>query len=377
MIKRIIIFSFVFLILLNGVGAIAVNVDTEEIKFNNVLAGGYAEKVIRITSDSDDFVLITPSAMGKIKDWVRFEPSAELSLSKAKPISLKLVIRPPDNVAEGAYTGTVLINLLNKQSEIDQGIAISQIKISVQITNQEVKQVEIKDVSIKDTEEDHLVDIFVDIANKGNVEARVKAIIGIDGIHSVHEVPLLPFEEKLAVISLSQNLTEGRYNGDITFLLDDVFLRDFRVPFSVLERYSLLRYGKLLFIETEKEAEINERVNINTHFENIGELGVHAKFKGSIHISDTPIKYIESEEVYVPVGKSVVLNSGFTPETRGMHKVVGKVFYSITATDEKESTVRVEEEVPEVVPLRASLTGPLFLILFLIILNIVLRKRLK
>lgn len=363
-----------FLVLLSNVCAININVDTEEINLDNVLVGGYAEKVIKITSDSDDFVLITPSAIGDIKDWVSFEQNTEL-LNKAYPMPLKVALRPPKDIAKGVYKGLVLINAINKQSEIDYGIVTSQVKMTVGLTNQEIKQIEIRNVSIRDTEEGHPVDIFVDMANDGNVESKSNVRTEIGGKLFAHEIALLPFEETEAAISINTSLKEGRHYGNVTFLLNGTFLGNFIAPFNVLKKDSLLRHGKLIFINAKEESDVGRAMDIDTYLENIGEISFYAKFKGNVYANDMLEKGIESEKVYVPAGKTVVLKSFFTPQNEGLHKITGYVLYSTTATDEKETVVNVKEKMPEIIPLRISPTGPLLLILFLIVINIIARKK--
>jgi len=290
---------------------------------------------------------------------------------------LKVIVRPPKDTAEGVYTGTVLINVLNKQSEIGYGIVTSQVEMTVELTNQEIKQIKIRNVSIRDTEESHPVDIFVDIANNGNVESKANIRTEIGEKLFVHEIALLPFEETEAVININTSLKEGRNYGNITLTLNGTFLGNFIAPFNVLKRASLLRHGKLVFINTEEETEIGRTIDINTYFENIGEISFYAKFKGNVYANDVPEKDIESERAYVPVGKTVVLRSFFTPQNEGLHRIIGHVLYSTTATDEKEAVVDVKEKVPEVIPLRISPTGPLLFILFLIVINIIARKKIR
>lgn len=375
-INRIIIFGVLLPLFTNIVNAANMYISPDDIRLTNVLIGGYAEKIITITTDSEVPLEFELSAAGQIKDWIGFSPNTSLKVSKASPLHLKVMVKPPKTAAEGTYSGSLKIYFEQKQLGTTSE-NLFELKISMGITDKIVKQAIVKNIFVKDTEKDHLIDFFIDIANTGNIEVKPTAKVEIEGKSNIYEEVLLPFEEKEIVISLGNDLDIGNYIAKIAVLLDNVPIIDKFLPFNILEKNSLIRKGTLLYIKNEERIHVNDKVRVDSLFKNTGEISVYTKFKGKIYFDDIIIQEIESEELYAPVNKTITLTSYFVPEKIGLYKIVGQVIYSTTITEEKESIVdvRPKSESLEIIPLAINLWVIFFLIiLFLGITNIVLRK---
>jgi hypothetical protein len=376
---RFIIFGVLFLLSVNIVAAINIHISPDEINLANVLNGGYAEKTITITTDSEYSLQITLLSAGQIKDWISFSPNTSRKVSKSSPLALKMIVSPPKTAAEGIYSGSVMAYFEQKLSEIDYSDSSFELEIVVKITDEIIKQATVKNIFVRDTEENHPIDFFIDVANIGNVEAKPIVRVEIGGKSDICEEVLLPFEEKEIIITSDKyELSIGDYTAYVNILLDNVPIRKEPMSFSIVEENSLIRKGILLDIGNKEKVHVNDRVRIDPLFRNNGQISVYAEFKGKVYFNDTIVQEIESEKLYAPVNKTIILTSYFIPNKIGLHKIIGHVLYSTTITEEKEAIVdvRPSSEPLEVVPLGMTPWGVLFLIiLFLVISNIVLRKK--
>lgn len=377
---KFVIFSIIFLLLLNLVNA--VNINPDKLYFNEVLSGGYAEKTVAITTDSDEALFITSSVGGKIKGWISLSPDTSLKVSKKLPLELKVAVKPPKNTANGVYSGYITLNILNKKApEISDRETFFLLETIVEVTDKEIKKLAVKDIFVGNTEQNLPIDFFITIFNEGNIE--IKPIVKLNSGNKSYDdkIILLPFEEKEAIVSLDSNELElGQHSADISIFLDDLLIKREILAFNIFKKDSLIRKGILLDIANKERVHINDGVLVDSYFKNTGEISVYAQFKGKVYFNNSLIEEIESGQVYTPVGKTTILSSYFTPHETGRYSIIGVVFYSNTITDEKESFVDVlsESESLEVVPLGINYAAIVFLILVLLIVtNIYLKRKIS
>lgn len=380
---KIAILFMVLLFTVYAVNASTINITPDNLNFEKVLLGGYAEKTITITTDSPDFLFITPAIEGEIKDWITLSPNASSKISREIPLQLKIVVKPPKDVDKGKYTGHIRLDIINKkvpEISVDREIFL-RVKTIVETTDKEIKKLEIKDIFVSSTEQDQPIDFFITTLNGGNVE--LKPVIKIKLANKLHvtETVVFPLEEKEILISLdSKGLELGRHLAGISIFLDNFLIKEETFAFNILKKGSLIRKGVFLGIVNKERVHIKDNVKIDSYFRNTGEISVYAQFKGKVYHNSNLIDEVESKKVYVPVGKTIILNSYFTPNKSGMHKIIGKTFYSTTITEEKESFVdiRPKSESLEVVPLGINPLVLVFLtLLVLIVTHIYLRKKIS
>ena len=374
-------FCIVFLLAINAVAAVNIDMYPTKLYFNQVLSGGYAEKTITITTDSENALYIIPSISGIIRDWISLSPNTSLRVSKKLPLELKAVVRPPKDTSKGTYSGHISLNIINKKApeiSVDKETSLI-LKTVVEITDKEIKKLSVKDIFVSSTEQNHPIDFFITILNEGNKEIKPIVKINLENIEFTNEITLLPFEEKEAIIDLDiKELELGKHTATISVFLDGILVKDKTSPFTIFEKNSLIRKGILLDISNKERVHINDKIRIDSKFYNIGEVSVDAQFKGQIYFNNGVIEEIESEEVYAPVGKITTLSSYFIPHETGKYKIIGEVYYSNTVTEEKESFVDVlpQSESLEVIPLGVNYAVIVFLIIMLLIVtNIYLRKK--
>src|SRR3989339_84796 len=106
-------FLISILLIIQSVNAVKIDVQPRNIFFDNVLKGGYAEKELTVTSNTDTNVDMNFLAMGEIKEWVTID-SKDLVLSKNYSSKIKVVLRHPEKTDNGIYTGNIILTFFNK-----------------------------------------------------------------------------------------------------------------------------------------------------------------------------------------------------------------------------------------------------------------------
>lgn len=377
------VFWIMFLLSLNFVNALNIDIDPNMLHFEEVLSGGYAEKIITITTDSNEALFVILSKEGATKDWISFSPNVSLKVSKSLPMVLKMMIKPPKNISKGIYSGSITLNIINKNApEISSGKEIFfPLDMLVDITDKEIKRIEVKNIFVSSTEQNYPVDFFIKVQNKGNINANPVIRINSKGISHVKKIELLPSEEKEAIIPLyPNNLEVGKHLANISVFLDDQLIKNETSSFNILKKDSLIRKGSFLGMTNIEKVHVNNSVKINSYFKNSGEISVYARFRGRVFFNNSLIKEIESEQVYSPAGKTTALTSYFIPSEVGLYEITGDILYYNTLTEEKESFVnaRPQSESLEVVPLGANkFVIVLLIIIVLLVIRINAKRKIK
>ncbi|MEM4711088.1 MAG: hypothetical protein QXL18_04015 [Candidatus Woesearchaeota archaeon] len=377
-----VILFFAILIYPENVFGVGLSVTKAEIRYENVLRGGYAEDFVYIASDTDFDVPLEYEVIGDIKDWISFEPDVNktnftLYVSRDHVQQLKIIIQPPSDAAEGNYTGGVRIitGTINKPEGPygSQLQAAFLIRIRVSVTGKQILSCNFGGLTIPDVEIGEPIKYSFTVQNTGNV--RVKPNITIDFWNqdqsrlvkslSKEFSDVLPTTSRVFSDSSSNNLRIGQYwayasvypcgNSEI-------------VSFSVLEKGQIADTAELLRIENKPWASTGEIVPINAVFKNTGQRVVSAKFKGIVSLEDKIVQNLDSEFYDVVPGEIVNLTVYFTPKKQGQYYISGRVLYNNKLTFEKSSilNVNVGEEISSIN------YGFIFLILMIIIILLLL-----
>ncbi|NIO21308.1 MAG: hypothetical protein GTN76_11375 [Candidatus Aenigmarchaeota archaeon] len=374
----------------NSVYAVSIGISPADLYFSNVLKNGYAEKTIAVSTSSETPVKFTVAASGSIKDWIEFDPSEDLEVSKNSMKRITVIVKPPGNVANGVYGGSIVVS--TEPSEPEGGIGVGVTTgaasgISVEITGEEIKRARVENVKVKDTEEDYPVEFSVSILNDGNVIITPLIQIEITGKGETNvlkstshsQTDILPTKMKIIRIKMdTDDLDIGEYAGDVKVFLDDEKLYEQTLSFHVFEKGTLSKMGVLQSVWNEPWVREGDVVKIDAYFENTGEVVVSGKFKGEVYLGNRLVEVIESDELEVPVGKTVVMSSYFNPETQGRYVVKGYVVYEGKTTGTKESVINVtpKEAIlpPQDMNNIALLVSAIVVVLIIVIL---LKRRLK
>ncbi|MEE9323253.1 MAG: hypothetical protein V3U72_01785 [Candidatus Aenigmarchaeota archaeon] len=370
--------------------AVSIGISPAEMYFNNILKGGYAEGSVAVSTSSETPVNFMITAKGSIKDWIEFEPSENLTMSRNEMRRVRVIVKPPENVANGVYTGNILVTTEPTQpGEGDVGIGVTagtSSDVSVRITGDEIKKASVESISVKDTEEGHPVEFSILILNEGNViiyplmEIRImekgESEVLKSGTHIQTEI--LPTKMKIIKINVdTEGLEIGEYKGNVKVFLDEEKLAEETLVFNLFERGTLSKRGFLQKIWNEPWVNVGDIVKIDAYFENSGELLVTGKFRGEIYTGDRLVDVVESEELEVPVGKTVVMSAYFRPALPGQYVVRGQVIFGGKTTETKESFINVNPGQVVTGPRETDYVAIAFAIIAIFIIIILLKGRLR
>ena len=104
---KICIFILIFGIILPFINAANIGVSPATINFKNVLRGGYSERGVIITIDSEKPVGIEVNPRGEVAEWLNFS-SVNFSIIKNEPYQLIISVSPPEDIPNGNCTGFLL-----------------------------------------------------------------------------------------------------------------------------------------------------------------------------------------------------------------------------------------------------------------------------
>lgn len=334
--------------------AVSIGISPAEMYFDNVLRGGYAEDTVAVSTSSETPISFVIGASGPIKDWIEFEPSENLTVSRNDMRRVRVIVKPPGNVANGVYTGNIIASTTSTQT-VEEGMGVgvtagTTSDVSVTITGDEIKKAKVESISVKDTEEGSPIEFSVSILNEGNViitpliEIEITKKGESEVLKSVKhsETEILPTKMMIIRINVdTEGLEIGEYQAIVKVSLDGEELSEKILGFNIFERGTLSKIGVLQKIWNEPWVSAGEVVKIDAYFQNAGELLVTGKFKGEIRTGGRLVDVAESEELEVPVGKIVVMSSYFKPELPGQYVVKGYVIYGGKTTETKESFINV------------------------------------
>ena len=349
-----VLLGVVFMLISPTVYGISLGISPGTISFKDVLRGGYAERVVTVSTSSDEPINCRVILGGPFKEWLSFEPGENFTLSANSRLQLKVIVKPPGDVPNGIYDGFITVRAEpTGEPGPGMGAAIATavaMKASIEITGEEILKYKVLGIGVKDTEEKHPIEFSIEIMNEGNV--KVSPLIHIDILNEdkteilnsldFSEKEILPTTKATIAIKIPNDLEIGKYWADISTYLGDEIVTQRLLGFDVLERGSLSIQGELIKVELNNIwVEVGEVVKITAFFRNTGVLSTPAKFKGEIYMDDRLVEIIESEELYVPVGETIEFPSYFTPKEQGRYVINGYVVYSKKITPEKGTILNV------------------------------------
>jgi len=328
----------------------AIGVSPAILYYENMLRGGYAEREVTISNSFNDPVIIGVAAKGEIKDWLDFEGG--FSVKQGEPARMKLIIRPPIDIPNGIYSGTIRFTSSSfgtVESQIGSSIQASvEANIRITITDEQILACEIGSVLARSAEVGSPVVFSFSLKNGGNVRVNPSASLDIwdqDQINIVKHFEqvgrvVLPTQRQEIVIQMpTDDLPIGQYWVDFT-ITECADSYQF-LTFDVKEKGSLETSGVLHNILNDVWVTVGDIVPITAVFENTGENQASAKFKGTIELEGRVIDLIESEELLVLPGEKVDFVMFFTPKEDGRHIIKGKVFYGSKRTFESFGVLNV------------------------------------
>ncbi|OGJ21275.1 hypothetical protein A3K73_05470 [Candidatus Pacearchaeota archaeon RBG_13_36_9] len=342
---------FIYLSVTGLVSAVNVGISPATTTFEGVLRGGYSEKSVVVSADSEKPVLIDVEPRGEIAEWINYSFD-NFTVSMGKPYSLKITANPPADVPNGNYTG--FLRFMTAQlGEGVEGHAVSVVRtsldltITVEITDIEVKECMAYNFGVKSVEKGDDVVFNFEVLNRGNIKLKPRTVINIWDQDQLEILKSQEFSDKEILpttrgnFSLrmdSKSLELGQYWADVSVI--DCYNSQ-TLTFDILEPGALKAEGVLLGILTNKTAEVNTNVPIEVSFKNIGEKDVEAYFKGKVTLGDKIIQVLETDKMNVPVSSIEIFSLFFTPTEPGRYVISGRVFYSGKKTFESSTVLEV------------------------------------
>ncbi|MGD9276125.1 MAG: hypothetical protein PVJ67_03045 [Candidatus Pacearchaeota archaeon] len=346
--------GILILLFVNFISAINIGVSPASISFKDVLRGGYAERTVIISADSDLPVTVNLKPRGDIEDWFIFEEE-EFTVSKDEPYSLKVSVLPPSDIPNGGYTGFLRIEVGGSTESIEEH-AVGTVKssldlaVSIEVTDIEITKCVASNLEIISAEKGDDIILKMKVANGGNI--RLKPTVELD-IWDFDKISIIDEEDFLGneILPSTEKELEFRFNSkdfEIGQYWSDAFVTECFysqvLTFDVMEPGTLSARGILLNILTKGTVEVGETSLMIVNFKNTGEKEIDAQFRGEVTKNGKIIDILESPLSKVPVNSVEEFNFYFTPKSEGKYIVNGRVYYEGKKTFELSSVLEAIEK---------------------------------
>ncbi|MFH0861709.1 MAG: hypothetical protein V1875_01645 [Candidatus Altiarchaeota archaeon] len=345
------------LLLLFAPMASAVNIGAGPgiIDFGKMIKGGYAEKVITVSTSGDEDLTCSIEYAGDLKDWLTIDQGEQFQLKKNSRVDLKIYAQPPLDVANGKYEGGVYIKAAPTSSITSgAGLAVGagvKILLLVEISGKEEVSIMVKNLIIKDTEIGYPLKFASLVKNNGNIRANPKFEITISDpggkqilTGEYADTTILPTKEENIQFTLpSDKLETGQYSAKIDVLEKNNLIYNKIATFNILPRGTWSVSGTLdeilLSADTTTPGEL---IKVTGIFKNTGEARTTGKFKAEAYLDDKLSDLLrESDEIGVDPGKTAQLDSYFTPKKEGNYIIRGYVTYNGEKTGLRSTVLKV------------------------------------
>jgi hypothetical protein len=349
--KRLLILSFLFILLSTGALAVSIGISPGRVVFDGVLREGYAERTVTISTNSEETLTGHFTASGDIAEWVSFSPNTTtIRFSQSEPYRLTIRVEPSSDVPSGNYTGAIefVTDTIGDVEGRAGGVVKAAVSLIVNLEVTGTQRVECRagGFSIKDAEQGFPLELGAVVVNDGNV--RINPTLSIDVWDQFQEKILLsdevegdlvlPTTQRTLLERISHSLGIGQYWA--TIKAEECDTEDL-VTFTVVEKGGIADSGTLVSLINKPFATLGETIEVLANFQNGGNRAVSAQFKGTVRKDDTIVKLIETEEVIVPAGQTIDIPILFTPYEAGRYVLSGRVVYNKKLTFEKNTVINI------------------------------------
>jgi len=329
--------------------AVSIGVSPGNVMFDNMLKGGYAERTVKVTTNSNEDIIARLDVSGEIADWLRLEPDNKtFMLSSAKPYELKLIIETPDDARSDSYSGNIefIIESFGDISGRAGGFVKPGVRliISAVVSDKEIRTCNSGAFDFDDIEIGFPLKLSLTVANDGNV--RIKPKISFDiwdqnqeklvMSESFSGSEILPTTQEQITKTFSNNLEIGQYWANVDV---DECGSSSLLTFSVVEKGGIVDNGVFEGITNKPWVYVEEPVEIKATFKNNGPRTVYAKFMGDVKLDNKIVEVIETKEIDVLSQETADFISYFTPDKPGRYVVSGRIIYNRKLSYEKASVI--------------------------------------
>lgn len=330
-----------------------VGVSPGSFSYDNVLRGGYAERLFTITFSGNNDIEVSVEPLGDIRDWIKFSSNKSI-VRKDDPWFLSVSIEPPADVPNGNYTGFFRVRTSAVGSAGAPGtasgnvIAVLDAFLQVEITDFEIVQCDARGFEARTIEEGDDLAFEVTIENQGNIRLKPRVLVDMWDQEQIDIVKNIEFtgkevlptrEEKFIFRSSSDDLEIGQYWIDMLAVQCG---EKETLTMDILEIGSLRANGVIKEIIAPVWTTVDETIPMFVIFENNGEKEVDARFIGQINLGDRIVQTLESEVSSFEVGETSNFTFFFTPRQEGRYVVSGRVLYDKKRTFEAGKVINVK-----------------------------------
>lgn len=342
----------IFIIILSlNVFAVGLGVSPAELKFNNVLKGGYAQDSIFLSTDTPYNLSMFFEFNGDIKDWISVEGNlTNITVSRSSPQRVKIIVQPPQDTANGDYYGYMRVitdKIINPETGIGSAVkAAFMVKIYITITGDQIVACSGGGVGVSDAEIGFSNEVSATVKNEGNVRIRPDIIVDVWNKYQTNIVYstilssdyILPTESVKITKEVLTDLSTEQYWVEVK--VPECGFSGM-IPVSIVEKGGISDKGDLIRIENKAWAKTNEIIPITAYFKNSGERTVTAQFKGEVLYNGEIVKIIDTDKIDAKPGELIELQSFFKPENVGQYYVEGRIYYNNKITTKKASVLNV------------------------------------
>ncbi len=329
-----------------------VGVSPSNYKYDQVLRGGYAERVFTISYSGDDPVEASIEPLGNIAEWITFEDNSSI-ISRDDPWRPVVAVEPPSDIPNGNYTGFFRIRTTSIGDDGQQGhatgniLAVLDVAIEVNIVDNEIIQCHATNFGATSVEQGDDIVFGADILNEGNVRLRPRMLVDLWDQEQISIVKSTEFlgkeilptrQERISFEVPTDDLEVDQYWAEISAV--DCFDSS-TLTLDVYEPGALRAQGVLREIMAPVWMDEGDTSQILALFDNTGEKEVDAQFRGEIKLGDKIVQVLESETISVPIDSSTNFSFFFTPQKPGRYVVSGRIFYDKKRTFESSKVINV------------------------------------
>src|SRR3989338_3820282 len=311
--KAICIALIVFVLLAGSANAISIGISPGRVQYANLLPGGYAQREITLSTNSEDAISGHFTVACDIKEWVEFDPDTnEFEISSGNPHSIRVIVRPPSDLRNGNYAGSIefitdsIGGIGGRAGNIVKAAVI--LLVDAQVGGDEGIKCRAGGFFIRDAEIGFPLEFGASVINDGHVRLNPTLSLTIwDQLqekivmeHTAISRMILPTTQADLTERAENKLDAGQYWADMS--ADECDTRSTRT-FSVVEKGGIADNGDLIGIFNKPWATVGETVEIVARFRNMGTRSVNAKFKGNIKLDGKIVKVIDTDEIIVLPGE--------------------------------------------------------------------------
>jgi len=323
-----------------------------ELRFENVLPGGFSEITLPITSNESTAVML--STAGPAAKWIVVSPSQGYANANF-PLKARVMVKPPAEALPGTYIAYVITDQPSSDSVTAYIGPAYTTKIFIKITKTQISQAQVRSIDIL-RQENHILSL-ADVENTGNANITPSFTLGISGqnLAANSSANILPGRSATMRVEIdTSTLAKDVYSvGASVYLQDDLLSQD-----SVSVSFENPPAGRLLNASLS-ELVVGKPTQITALFENTGTNAVSAQLRSDInHNNET--ESAKGENIVVQPGQMANLTDYFFTRESGAYNISNYAVFGSSATNE----VLINAEAQEAVPLSLSLVS---LLLFAVI----------